>query len=272
MGFEVVHGSPQTIWVPLNYETTIYVGSIACLDISTIGTNSGVNMLPAATGIWNATGFDIPFGVVIGTNLRRPLFNTTYKCEEITSASPLASTTEFVGVEGPYIKGGREHMVKVAVIDPSTVCRSNIVTDSISGAPTILTATATVSAGTSMAHNANAVACLDGWSTIYFRSGLNKGTYRILSGAAVTTASAWTIPTYAPVTTGDKAVVVNMRPFGISQAQLLATGLTCFDSGTTLGSNYFGIDVVRLDLSEQYHEYVEFRWNIINFYPATNRD
>ena len=271
MGFEVVHNSPQTVWVPLNYQDTIYVGSIACIDISGVASHSGINMLPQAAGAWN-TAYDIPFGVVIGTNLRRPLFNTTYKCEEITSASPLASTTEFVGVEGPYIKGGREHMVKVAVIDPSTVCRSNIVVDAIGTAPTILTVTATVSAGTSIAHNTNHVACVDGWSTIYFRSGLNKGTYRILSGTASTTAGAWTIPTYAPVTTGDQAVVVNLKPFGISQAQLLATALTCFDVGTTLGSNYFGIDVVRLDLSVQYHEYVEFRWNIINFYPAAGRD
>ena len=271
MGFEVVHDSPQTLWVPVEYTGTMYMGSIACLDVSAVATHSGAFMLPQAAGAFN-TAFDIPFGVTIGHNSRTRLFNTTYKTEYITSATPHDSTTEFVGVDGPYSKGTREAMVKVAVIDPSTVCKSNIVADAVGTAPTILTATADVAAGTSMAHNENHVASIDGWSTIYFRSGANRGTYKVLNGTASTTASAWTLPCYKDVITGDTAVVVNLRPWGISQAQLLATGLTCFDVGTDMtGPNYFGIDVLRLDLAEQYKEYVEFRWNIINFYPAAGR-
>lgn len=272
MPFTIVHGSPQSIWIPISYGDTMYVGGIAGWDATDVGDHDGVHMMPVAAGVWNATNYDIPLGAIIGTNLRKPVFNTTGKCEYITSASPLASTTEFVGVEGPWIKGGREHFVKVALIDPSTVLRGSLVDAAVGTAPTVGTVTTGDSNGVSCTTGAMSVASIDGMSTIYFRTGANKGTYRTLDSAASTTTHTWNIPTYAPVVAGDTAVAVNIKMIGLSRAQTLATYINAFDINEAATSHYFPIDVIRLDLSVAGSEYVEFRWNIINFYPATNRD
>ena len=273
MGFEVIHNSPQAVWVPIEYSGTMYHGSIAALDVSAIADYSGAFMLPIAAGAWN-TAFDVPFGVVIGDNNRKPLYNATAKTQYITSASPHGSTSEFVSTGGPYILGGREAMVKVDVIDPSTVLRGNLWVDTPGTAITVVTVAAGggntdgVAATTSDCD----VATIEGWATIYFRTGANKGTYRQLDSATSTTVHEWNIPTYADVSAGDTAVVVNMRTWGISRANLVATYLNGFDVDHAVSSNYFGIDVLRLDLAEAGKEVVDFRWNAINFYPAAGRD
>jgi len=269
MGFQVVHNSPQTIWVPLLYGTTVYMGSIMAHDTSAIADREGMQMLPQAAGKWNDTNCDIPFGVAIGHNLRRPVFNTTYNTEYITSATPHDSTTEFVSLDGVWPKGGREHFVKVALIDPSTILRGNLVDSAVGTAPAV--GTVTTGSGTDgldCTTSAMSVATVAGYSTIYFRTGANKGTYRCLDSASDTTHT-WDTPCYKDVAVGDKAVAVNVLPVGLSRVQLLATGLTCFDIDEAVTSDYFGIDVIRLDLSEQYKEYVEFRWNIINFIASS---
>lgn len=271
MGFSVIQNSPQSIWIPVEYEGTIYNGSIACLDVSAIADYSGAFMLPIAVAAWNATGFDIPFGVVIGNNNRRPVFNSTAMAEYITDASPLASTTEFVSTgSSEYPMGGREAMVKVDVIDPCTVLRGNLWLDAPGAAPTVVTTTAANSV--SCTTGACDVATVEGWATIYFRTGPAAGTYRQLNSTTSTTAHTWNKPTQTAVAIGDTAVIVNIRAWGISHANLVATYLTGFDIDHECSTDYFGIDVVRLNLAEANKEVVDFRWNIINFYPATNRD
>ena len=171
MGFEVIHNSPQAVWVPIEYEGTMYHGSIAALDVSAIADYSGCFMLPQAAGAWN-TAFDIPFGVVIGDNNRKPLYNATAKAQYITDASPHGSTNEYVSTGGPYILGGREAMVKVDVIDPSTVLRGNLWLDAPGAAPTVVTVTTGDTDGVSCTTGACDVATIEGWATIYFRAEL----------------------------------------------------------------------------------------------------
>lgn len=271
MSFAVVHDAPQGIWVPILYESTIYVGGIVGADQTDTTNKEGVEMLPQAAGAFNATNYDIPFGVVIGTNKRDPLFNTTGKCEYITSATPHDSTTEFVLTGGPYPLGGREPMAKVNLIDPCTVIKGSLVDSAVGTAPTVGTVTAGDTDGITCTTGAMSVATVAGYSTIYFRTGANKGTYRILDSASATTHT-WDIPTYADISIGDTAVAVNVLPFGLSKVQLLATYSTCFDIDEAVTSHYFGIDVIRLDLSTQYSEYIEFRWNPMNWMRASGRD
>jgi len=273
---EVVHGSPQAIWVPISYgaaTTTIYVGGVVAPHQDSTTAKDGVIMLQQANAALN-TQYDMPFGIVIGTNNRKPLFNTTAKTEYITTSSPLASTNEFVGVDGPYIKGGREAMCKVDIIDPCTICKSKLVVDAIGTAPTVVTVSTGDADGIEMTTSATDATALAGYSTVYFRTGANKGTYRINDNAS-STDTKWDTPTYAPVSTTapwDTAVVVNgVLPFGVSKVQLLATYSTAFDVSDACTS-YFAVDTIRLDLSEQYKEYMEFRWNIINFWPAAGRN
>ena len=271
MSFEVVHDSPQGIWVPLLYETTIYVGGIIGWDATDVADREGAEMLPVAAGAFNTTNYDIPFGVVIGTNLRNPVFNTTGKCEYITSATPHDSTTEFVLTGGPYIGGGREHFAKVNIINPCTVLKGSLVDSAVGTAPAVGTVTTGDTNAVSCTTGAMSVAPIAGLSTIYFRTGANKGTYRVLNSTS-TTAHTWDTPCYADVAVDDTAVAVNVAPFGLSKVQLLATYMTCFDIDEACTSDYFGIDVIRLDLSEQYKEYVEFMWNPMNWLRASGRD
>jgi len=144
--------------------------------------------------------------------------------------------------------------------------------DSPGAAPTVVTVTTGDTDGVSCTTGACDVATVEGWATIYFRTGLNKGTYRQLDSTAGTTEHTWNKPTYGDVVAGDTAVIVNMRTWGISRANLVATYLTGFDIDHAVSSNYFGIDVLKLDLAEAGKETVDFRWNAINFYPAAGRD
>ena len=66
MGFSIVHGSPQLIWVPVEPAEVIYTGSIVAVDTAT--PLEGVQPMPVAAGVSNATNADIPFGVVVGNN------------------------------------------------------------------------------------------------------------------------------------------------------------------------------------------------------------
>ena len=270
MSFSVIHNSPQDIWVPLEYSTTIYMGGIVGWDATEVASNDGVQMLPVAAGAFNVTNYDIPFGVAIGHNLRRPVFNTTAKCEYLTSTTPLASTTEYVSHgSSEYPMGGREAFAKVSVINPCTVLRGSLVDSAVTGAPAVGTASAgdSVSCTTS----ATSVATVVGLSTIYFRTGAQAGTYRVLDSAS-TTANTWDTPCYGAVAIGDTAVAVNLVPFGLSRVQLLATYMTAFDIDEAVTGDYFGIDVVRLNLAEQYKEYVEFMWNPMNWLRTSGRD
>lgn len=275
---EVVHGSPQAVWVPISYgaaATTIFVGGIVAEHMDSATNKDGVIMMEQASGNHNDTIYNVPFGVVIGTNNRKPLFDTTGKTEYITTSSPHGSTNEFVLTGGPYILGGREAMCKVDIIDPVTVLRSKLVVDAIGTAPTVVTVSTGSAAGTDMTTSATDASALQGWSTIYFRTGPNKGTYRINDKAASTTGFEWDTPTYADVSTAapwDTAVVVNgMLPFGVGRAQFLGTYMHAFDVSEALSSDWFDIVIYRLDLSEQYKEFVEFRWNTSSFEPFSGR-
>lgn len=271
---EVVHGSPQAIWVPIKYGNTIYTGSVVSVDEDGGTAKDGVQSMPQAAGVQNTTNGDVPIGIVIGNNNRKPLYDITGLCEYITSATPHDSTSEFVLTGGPYILGGREAMAKIDIIDPCTVIRSRLVDADMSTAPTVSVASAAVGAGTSVVGAAAAsVASIQGFSTVYFRTGANRGTYRVNDAAASTTSFTWDTPTYKDVAAGDTFVMVNILPFGSSKCQLLATYSTAFDINEACTSHYFYIDVYRLDLSEQYKEYVEFRWSAPNFDPVkTARD
>lgn len=273
--FSVVHGSPQAIWCPIESGATLHVGGMAGQDMSNIATHEGLEMLPKATGLWCTTQFDIPFGVIIGTNNRKPLYSKTggINTEYITYATPHDSTSEFVLTGGPYISGGREPFVKVNVVDPTTVLKVNLVDDTTTSAPVapvVGTVTTGNSAGTGCTTGAMSVASVPGYSTMYFRTGANKGTYRLVYSTHATVHT-WTTPTYADVTAGDTCVLVDLPLFGLGAAQLSNYSLS-FDINADISSDGYQINVLRLDLAEADKEYVEFQWAATNWLPtATGR-
>lgn len=269
MGFEVVQGSPQTIWAPIVDSDTIYVGQLVKFAKGT----EGVQPLADAQGAGDTTAKQVVLGVCIGTNNKTPNFNTTYNTEYITDATPLSSTTEFVGVEGPYPKGGKVAMAKIALITPSTVVKGPVRDGGVSTAMTEATVTEP--------GNASAVGCtVDGigWpntvgdahvgsSTIYFRTGNNKGQYRIKDNDDSTNQT-WDKPLYSSVSSGDKLVAVNgLVPVGPARMALGTEALYIDGGDANSSADYFAIIVHRLDLSESGNEYCEFRFASCHFDP-----
>jgi hypothetical protein len=66
------------------------------------------------------------------------------------------------------------------------------------------------------------------------------------------------------IAVGDTVVVANLPHWGTGRAYIDSEGLY-IDASEALTSNYLLIDVIRLELAEANNEYVEFRFNPINF-------
>jgi len=262
-GISVVHGSPQTIWVPVVSSTTVYVGGLVAVDSS--APTEGVLVLPDAAGAINETNYDIPFGVCIGTNRKTPLYSSTYLTEYITCPGAAdahdGASIEYTGVEGPWAKGDPIPMVKVALIGPGTVLRAPIRKAAIGTAPTVVTSTNTSSDGLGITTgtidftpDGNPI------STIYCRSGNNAGAYRILDSAS-TTVHTWDTAMRQDIAVGDTFVAVPLRTHGLSTVMFDATTamfIDCADAPVLAGTNRWYINVLRLDLRDAGNEYAEF--------------
>ena len=120
---------PQKIWVPVEPAEVIYYGSIIGVDTAT--PLEGVQPLPVAAGASNTTNKDIPFGIVVGSNViaQNETYSTTYNAPyatQVAAGAVYGATTDYRGVEGPYPKGDPQLMVEVELITPSTVLRGPI--------------------------------------------------------------------------------------------------------------------------------------------------
>jgi hypothetical protein len=258
MQITVVHANcDQGLWSPVINTDTLYNGQLVVVG------NEGLAPLAAATGAGDTTGKQVPFGVVIGNNLKTPNFDATYNRDAVTYSSPAtAGSEDYVGVEGPWAKGDKQAMVKFLPITAQTVLKAPLYTDTLGTAPTVgtLSGTPTTVAATSSAVEEAGVASL---STLYVRSGGQEGSYRVTDDTS-TTALTWDLPLNAAPVAGDTVVRINLRPQGLSRMQI-GTEALFIDTGATVTTNYFLIDVIRLDLSEAGREYVEFRFHPCHF-------
>ena len=266
MSISVVHGSPQTIWAPVNPAATVYVGSLVCLDYSALATSEGVVVRPVAAGASGVTSIgDVPIGVVIGTNNRVPTYSATYKQEYITSeaaAGPHTPVTgKYFGVEGPWNKSENMAFVKIAVINACSVLRAPICNGSIGTAPSLLTATAGDASGLTVTTNAANFTPVAGKGTIYCRTGLNRGEYRVTDDTS-TTVAAWDHAMSSDTAVGDTFVRVPLRTIGTSYVTIGDGTVASFiDCAKTPATDYDIIHVLRLDLSEAGKEYAEFTFD-----------
>ena len=149
------------------------------------------------------------------------------------------------------------------LITPETVIKGPLYNAAQGTAPTLLTVTTGVGAGTSAVTNATDVAGVDNFATVYFRSGANAGAYRVTSDTS-TTALAWDKPTTAGVAIGDTAVRVPLRPFGPTYAQFDSESMY-IDVSATPATDYFVLDILKLDLSVAGKEHAYFKFNADHF-------
>jgi hypothetical protein len=262
MGFSVMQGSYGSIWYPVDdnaasYET-LYLGQIVK------GASDGVmNLGVAAAGNATASSLSI-MGVVVGTNNATPLFNSTYKAEYITSVAPHDNTTDYrlSGGSGKMITGDKTAAVKVDVIGPGTILKGPIFNAAVGTAITVGTVTTGSSAGTGFTCSAGlmdfAGTVTADRSTVYCRTGANRGIYRVCTDASTTVK---TVDHDFPydIAVGDTFVGVHLRPVGLCVTQLDSEAMYINAYGTT-DSVYYTIDVLALDLSVAGQEHAIFRF------------
>lgn len=273
MGFEIASANPHLVWYPIDTADTatetLYVGQIVKAG------SDGVLNLGSASGAADATGKAVPWGIVVSTNNKVQTYNTTYKTEYITSAATQAAqlARSYQGVEGKWSKNDPQAMVQVALIDPSTVIKGRIFNGAVGTAPTLLTVSSTtdsdglVTGNTTT--NATSFTPVQDLGTIYCRSGLNAGLYRITQDTSTTVPTVDTAYPY-DVAVGDTFVRVPLRPVGQSYGQFDSEALY-INAGASPATDYFILDVIVLDLATAGNEYCLFRFNSIHFDPITLR-
>uniref|UniRef100_A0A6H1Z881 Uncharacterized protein n=1 Tax=viral metagenome TaxID=1070528 RepID=A0A6H1Z881_9ZZZZ len=259
MAIEVMQGSYGRYWVPLDYNAntgdTFYIGSLvkASSDgVAPVGSMSGA--------------FDISTiaGVIVGFNLKEPVFDSTYKTEKsLTTTSAHDDSTGYVllGGSGKMVVGDTSRYALIDAVGPGTVLKAPIYTNSFGTAITVGTVTTGNTDGTGFTCSGGlmdfAGTVVADTATVYCRSGNNKGLYRHTTD---TSATVKTVDHDFPrdIVAGDTFVAVELKMFGECKAYLDAEGLY-LDVDTDNGTNYISIFVLALDLREAGKEHCIFR-------------
>jgi len=269
MAFTIVHqASHQTKWVPILAGQTCYIGQLVTVDSAT--PLEGVLPMPTAAENNNYTNMDIPMGVVIGFNAVAGdvVTNTTYSAQYMTGVavgSSHDSTTQYRGVEGIWSRGDKLAMAHIQKIDVGTVLRAPLFDTAYGTAlPPVAVTTACGGDGIGCSTDAATCASIANFGTIYVREGANRGIYRTLTSAS-TTAHTWLQGMPHDVAVDDSVLILNgIRPYGTGKMQIDAAAMF-IDVNAALTTDYFNINVDRLDLSEAGKEYVEFTFDAANF-------
>ena len=257
----------EPIWVPVDGTSTIYIGQIVTMGLDTPG-DSGCTALGVASGKGNLTNKDIPYGVVIGTNNRPGLYNSTYMTEYITGVNAATQISRgadnWTGQEGMYVKGDPQALVQVARITPDVAIRGTI-NGHATTAGTAIVAT-TIATWTSGAAFTLAATCgftpIAYNSTLFIRDGANAGIYRITSDTDPTTK---TCVRYFPATSavGDGVSAANIR-VGTGRMQFDTTS-QWIDNTAALTADWYTVITERISLKEVDKAYAIFRFSAINF-------
>jgi hypothetical protein len=200
----------------------------------------------------------VPFGVVVGTNNKEPVYDSTYKCEYISSAVSQATqlARKWALAEGMYSKGDPQAMVKVAVIGPQTVLKGRMFNAAYGTALSTSTIGTTSSDGLTLtaSHPFTTIAYN---TTFYCRSGLNRGLYRIVRSASATAPTLYNPFPYDP-TAGDVFVGVNAA-VGNTLLTFDALGLYVNAQAAQTASNR--VNLLEMDLATSGSEYVIFSFS-----------
>ena len=145
--------------------------------------------------------------------------------------------------------------VEVTLITPTTLIHAPIWQGTPYTALTELASTTAVSAGTTVV-TSGFTATEDSYSTIYCRSGANKGEYRKVTGDGGTTTQTVTIP-FQATAIGDKYVVANVVK-GYAHIDWVGTYLNGIDGGAAVGTYAYYAYVHELNLEEAGKEYAVF--------------
>lgn len=265
-GFEVVESPQRTIWAPVDYNsTTLYVGQL-------VVAGGVASSMCGAVKAWNPAGLadttadQVPFGVVVGTDNKTPLYSSTYSAEYVTGVQSQANLTarSYFGKEGSMYAGDPQACVQVAVLSPETILKGRIYNNAWGTAPTVLTVTTGSTTGAGFTANAAEHTPVAYNATVYCRSGANRGLYRVTTDTSTTVR---TVNHYFPydIAVGDTFVSVNLNALGPSYAMTDTAGTYFNNSAAVTTTNYIWIDVLELHLETAGDEHVIFRINPIQY-------
>ena len=268
--FRVVEGAVTTRWFPVDGTDTLYEGQIVQAGKAT----TGVLPLGAASGAWDTTAKSMPFGIVVGASNRTPVYDTTWKANSIVQVNSQAdlAARDNTGVEGQYIKGDPQAMVKVACIGPNSVIRGPIYNGAYGTAPTELVGTTAVTTGLGTTTDAiDFSANVAKYGYIYCRTGSNAGVYRVTDTSS-TTVHTWTRAMPQDTAVGDTYVVVPFKP-GLSQ--LTTDGESMYVDCSALpviaGTDLWTVNIFQINLEVAGAEYVDFCFGATHFAPYSTR-
>lgn len=269
--FEVVHSPVHVGWYPVNYTnataSTCYVGQLVVCGPT--GSTNGVKPWIMA-GVADTTADHVPFGVVIGTNNRTPLYSSTYLTEYITAVRTQAAqlARDWYGVEGQYGKGDPAAMVQVAVLGPQTVLKGRIWNAAVGTAIGVDTATAASTDGTALTASASDFTPVAYKATYYCRSGANAGLYRANTYDTSTTTHTFYGPDWPyDIAIGDTFVssnlVVGTTTMGLDTSA--PGGLFINNAAAVTTTDYIFVDVLALNLEKPGEEYAIFKINPLQY-------
>ena len=271
----VIEGKGRVFWAPTDGSSTYYMGQlVSCIAASKANCNGAVVPLAVAAGAFDLTNYQVPLGVVSAFNVRTPVYDPTTTLQYVTGSSvtqALQLATEKTGAEGMYIKGDPQVLVEVTEITPQSVIKAPIMSATYGTAPTLLTATTAMTDGAVTAITTNASDMSAGvlnMTTIYCRTGVNAGMYRVGKATSNTGPSVTTAFPYNGAI-GDTFVWVPMKQ-GWSTVQIQGPGLFLDSSlvPVVIGTARFGIFIYRLNLAVAGQEYAEFSFEGDHFCAA----
>lgn len=224
-----------------------YVGQIMRWDV-----NAGGIVEPCAVAAAGPDTTSYIAGIVAGV-VTSPSYNATYRGDKATYDASMANQLLNSPV-GPA-------KIKLELVTPSTLIRAPIVKDTIGTAPATITVTTAQALGLVVSTTTTIDTSVSQYSTVYCRSGANKGQYRKVTTGGTTDQTVLLAFTYATVV-GDVFVVANIVE-GAARIDL-DTQFQGIDSSPAL-TNYYSVTVHELNLEVAGEEYAVFSFNPRHF-------
>lgn len=239
-------GAARPVVVHLPIGATCYQGQL--LGYDTAGATNGGAVIPTANAAAGPDTTSFVQGICLGVD-KAHSYNSTYKGEVATYTTTQATIAAYE-YKAPIEAGT---MVQVALITPTTLIKAPVVKDTVGTACETVTNTAASSGGTTVTFS-TIDTTVDGYSTLYCRTGANRGHMRKVTTVG-TTSSVAVVPFPYAIAVGDTFAVVNVV---LGQAHLAwDSQFQGIDSSAAL-SNYYKAYVHELNLEEAGKEYAVF--------------
>jgi hypothetical protein len=267
---QVIEGAGRTFWAATDGSSAYYMGQIVTMIAAgQANTNGTAKPLAVPAGAFDTTNMQIPLGIVGGFNVRYPSYDSTTGLQKqtgvVTQANQLA--VEQCGNEGMYVKGDVQLLVQITEILPHTVIRTPIYNTTYGIAPTVLTATTAMTDGAVTAITTNACDFTNvlNMGTVYCRTGVNAGIYRVSKDTSTTGPSVTTAFPYNGAI-GDTFVRVPFKQ-GNSTVYIAGPGLffDCSKGPVAAGTTLFNVICYKVNLQFPSLEYAEFRFGFDHF-------